>query len=406
MSQTKGDNPTIVVVAYNRPKSLKRILKSLANAYYKSNEIRLIISIDHGNNQEVLIAAEDFCWDYGEKIIIYQSKNLGLRNHILKCGDLTKVYGNIVLLEDDLYASKNFYEFSKEAIKFYINNEKIAGISLYSHQFNETAKLPFMPIQNEYDVYFMQLPSSWGQIWTENQWGRFRNWYNNKIEKSITNIKKIQLPNNIIGWPETSWKKYYSEYMIENDLFFVYPYLSLTTNFGDIGQHFWTRNTSFQTVLCNYKKNNYLFCEVEKTIAKYDAFCENLNLFKYIQIVNYKITRSNTTIDLYGLKNDLRKRYLLTSKLYNYKVIKKFDLGLKPIEENIINNIEGENIFLYDTQVKNKTKFQNNNLDILTFFYPGLEVKKAFKLIINIDTIKYIVKGIFIKILKKLSRKF
>ena len=38
--------PPIVVVAYNRPKSLSRLLKSLSNANYFSNNIDLIISIE------------------------------------------------------------------------------------------------------------------------------------------------------------------------------------------------------------------------------------------------------------------------------------------------------------------------------------------------------------------------
>ena len=38
--------PAIIVIAYNREESLKRLLTSLNNAIYESDDITLIISID------------------------------------------------------------------------------------------------------------------------------------------------------------------------------------------------------------------------------------------------------------------------------------------------------------------------------------------------------------------------
>ena len=61
----------IVVVAYNRMDSLKRILGSLLNAEYPA-AAKLIISIDRGDNADVLNFAEEFSWPFGEKQVIYQ----------------------------------------------------------------------------------------------------------------------------------------------------------------------------------------------------------------------------------------------------------------------------------------------------------------------------------------------
>ena len=73
----------IVVVAYNRLESLKRILASLSRGEYPREPVELIISIDRGDNQEVLQYADAFPWPYGEKRVIYRPENLGLKRHIL-----------------------------------------------------------------------------------------------------------------------------------------------------------------------------------------------------------------------------------------------------------------------------------------------------------------------------------
>ena len=93
----------IVVVAYNRKRSLERLLKSLNEAIYERNDIPLIISIDKGDNADVLKVAQDFIWKYGEKVIEYQPNNLKLKKHIIKCADKCMEYGSVIILEDDLY---------------------------------------------------------------------------------------------------------------------------------------------------------------------------------------------------------------------------------------------------------------------------------------------------------------
>src|SRR6188768_3670403 len=92
-------NPAIVVSAYNREQSLLRLLSSLEQGEYPNSRVTLVISIDKGDNKDVIQAAEAFKWRHGEKRIIQHQQHLGLREHILSCGDLTKEYGNIILFE-------------------------------------------------------------------------------------------------------------------------------------------------------------------------------------------------------------------------------------------------------------------------------------------------------------------
>ena len=63
------------------------------------------------------------------------------------------------------------------------------------------------------------------------------------------------------------------------------------------------------------------------------------------------------------------KRYWLTRKQLPYKVIKEFDFGFRPIEENIINGCEGHGIYLYDTTIPAKRPENNNRIVFLSSFY-------------------------------------
>ena len=129
--------PVIVVVAYRRLHTLKRLLHSIEKAIYNLDDITLIISIDyHPDNSEVIKCAEEFNWEYGNKIIKTHKENMGLQRHIIECGDYSIEYGAAIILEDDEIVAPSFYEYTRLAHDFYDDDERIAGISLYGHEWN------------------------------------------------------------------------------------------------------------------------------------------------------------------------------------------------------------------------------------------------------------------------------
>ena len=55
-------------------------------------------------------------------------------------------------------------------------------------------------------------------------------------------------------------------------------------------------------------------------------------------------------MDLFGVKNDRRgKRYWLTRLARPYKVVRSFGLNLFPMDMNVLCDLQGAQIFLYDT---------------------------------------------------------
>lgn len=334
----------IVVVGYNRCKSLSRILKSLANAQYNYINIPLHISIDHSGVEEVVKMAEEFEWKYGEKQVVYHPKRLGLRQHIISCGDLTEKYDAVMILEDDLYVSPDFYNYAMQALEKYGDDQRIAGISLNTRKELLESPYPFYPLHAGDDVFFQQFASSWGQVWNNRMWRDFKVWY----EKNLSLPQLAEVPLTILHYPETSWAKYYQTYVVDQNKYYVFSYDSLTTNFGDAGEHFNRDSAAFQSVLFNGRKV-YRMPEFEDGI-KYDIYGEPIGLGKYLDISD-----DDLTCDFWGRKRpESYRRYLLTCCERPYQPVIRFSMCMKPLELNVLNQIEGEGITLYDTRVSGR----------------------------------------------------
>lgn len=332
--------PAIVVVAFNREESLKRLLQSIKNAlYFDYPPVSLIISIDGGGEESVKKIARDFEWAYGPKKVIIAEQNKGLRNHIISSGDLVNEYGSVIILEDDCLVSNDFYNYSVQALTYFNDDTYIAGISLYSYKFIENAPYPFCPLDEGFSNYFMQVPSSWGQAFTKNQWNKFRSFYNS----NPTIGKSCQLPDNVKSWKASSWKKFFFKYLVDNNLFFVYPMHSLSTNFCDSGEHYDQPTNLFQVPITARKTGAlYSFIKFENSFNIYDAYFEIFPTF----FDTFSTHNANEIgVDLYGTKQlDLFNfKYVYSIKDCN-NPLKSFGVDLKPLVQNIKNEIPGSNI--------------------------------------------------------------
>lgn len=339
----------IVVVAYNRTESLKRLLDSLSKAVYP-DDVCLIFSIDKSDVTEVSDIAASYSWTHGEKRIIQHAKRLGLRNHILSVGNLLQEFDAIIVLEDDIVVAKNFYLYSKVCVERFENADEIAGISLYNFSINYQTGKEFHPIKNDCDVYFMQTAQSWGQVWMKRQWKHFTDWYATH-QADFTYMPHI--PKTICHWPNSSWLKYHTRYCIETNKYFVYPYQSYSSNCGDCGSHYTYSSPLFRTILASETWAEPTFPESPQKGITYDAFFENRNLS-----LSLGLPEKDLCIDLNRQKQHNDQRYWLTTARANYKILKHFGLYRKPIDTNIIENIKGNGIYLYDTSI-----YEKNTID-------------------------------------------
>jgi hypothetical protein len=338
--------PAIVVAAYDRPQSLERLLNAVKNAR-KISGARLVISIDNKapDNFPVRELAQRYKWPHGEKEVLYQPQHLGLRKHILQCGDLAMEFGAVIILEDDLYSSPYFYDYAIKALEYYDEDPQIGGISLYNQPIQEISQYPFSSINDSSDVYFLKFPSSLGQAWTADQWKVFKSWYENRPD-----LAEIAIPRFIRNnWPETSWKKYFCGYLVETDKYFVFPRISFTTNFNDPGSNLKKLvNHQGQTPLRLFG-GPYRFRKLTDSYAVYDQYLELEPAC--IKILNPSLVEYPFEMDLYGTKEieSFSSSMVITLK-NGSNPIRSYKRALKPHEMNIIFDLPGEDFHLYNKE--------------------------------------------------------
>lgn len=375
-------DPTLVIISFNRIKSLKRLLSSLNQAKYPNKNINLVISIDNdGKNKKLYDFAIKFNWEFGSKEIIYQDNHLGLVKHVMSCGDLVNQYESIILLEDDLYVSPVFYLFASQCLAFYENDPKIAGISLYTINRNGFTKQPFNPLTDNNDTFFLQIPYSQGQVYSKKQWNHYRDWYYSYFPLEITSNDNIH--EMFLNFDSTTeWFHLKTKYLVDHNKFYVYPRESITTSFGDIGTHFKKRTNYFQVPIQRIKQN-YNFTSFDHSLIAYDSFFEILPS-KLNKMLKDKFPYPYS-VDLYGTKSlrNITEKFVLTSKKCK-KSLFSFGKLMKPMEANIIDLVEGKEIvYCKKDQLKlNKISKWENEKKNHEYFFIGLPFKKKFQFFI------------------------
>lgn len=337
--------PAIVAVGYNRADSLERLLRSIAGGRYDHDGITLIISLDYcEDQQDVVHVARAFDWQHGEKIVRTHESNLGLRAHVLSCGDLALTYGGVIILEDDIVVSPAFYSYAEQAMNQYEGDSHVAGIALYSHAFNGYARRRFTALRTGYDTYYGQFSVSWGQAWSASQWRWFRDWYE---QHSDPLPDRRDIPLSINSWGRNSWGKYFVHYLVDLDRYYVMPYDAMTTCYADAGENIKNATLDHQTILTWSGPAQYRFPSFQEGVH-YDLFFENRDLEPVIRAQYGLSSTARILVDLYGMRaGTWEADYILTSRRLSYPVVGSYALHMRPIEMNVLLRATGCDLQLY-----------------------------------------------------------
>lgn len=362
--------PAIVVVAYNRPDSLDRLLNSIAQANYPNYlRIPLVISIDGGGSEGTTVRhiAYEFDWQYGEKEIVDHQTNLGLIEHVFSCGDLSQRFGRIILLEDDLFVGKAYFNYAVQALDFYENDPNIAGISLSALWFHGFTQLPFTPYPDGGDSFFMQIAWYQGQAYTADQWRKFRVWLQNECgdcrderssEKHGQRRKKTA-PDPYIHcmpkpednmhpmfskFPSTDWFPLKTRYLAHTGRFYAFPRESLAVNFGEMGTHF-AKSTSFFQAPLQEQKERWHFQLLDDSVAVYDSWQEMLP--DRLKRLVPALSCFEFETDFYGEKDSGQTSadFLLTTQLSSQDE-RSWGLVMRPPEANLVHDVQGDGVRL------------------------------------------------------------
>ena len=323
---------------------MRRLLASVVNAVYDDDNIPLIISIDESEkSDEVEAVAKSFEWLHGEKIIKRYPSRMGLKEHCLRCGDLSMKYGALIFLEDDVVVAPGYYRYTKAAVNYYKDESKVFAISLYSIKYNQGIAYDFIPAHKGFDTYFLRGELSHGHCWFGESWKLFREWLKDS-EKTVTQYNK-DMPLTVYSWkPQKSWSRYVMFYLLQKDAYYVSPYNSFATNMSEVGVHSAKTTDVCQVPLTESVSDSFKFCSLSEGVV-YDSFLERMD--KFIPNIN-GIEFDDICLDLNGLRYDWTGfSYLLSIKELPYQVMGSFGINMEPVENNIIYQCEGNSIKLY-----------------------------------------------------------
>ena len=335
--------PAVVVLAYERPQALQRLLTSLREAFSPSgSQVPLVISLDRSTSSEgeaTAAVATSFEWRFGPKRVLQHPEHLGVVGHFRRAGALTREYGDIVVLVDDLTVSPAFHEYASQVLDAYADDERIAGFCLYGLWFNGFTREPFLPLDDGGDVFFLRVPYTQGLCFSARQWEAFETW------PSEGNIAAHpDLHPAFLRFGADEWFPSLAAYLARSGRYFCFPRTSLTVGWGDAGAHFQDTSSWFQAPLL-LGRRVFQLPALEDCLAVYDGFFELLPA--RLRSLSTAFEGRDFDVDLNATKQreNLHTGHVLTTRPVRGAGA-RFGLTMYPPELNLARNVPGSNIAL------------------------------------------------------------
>ncbi len=305
-----GVNVPLLIIAFNRPTVLKRLLESLAQHRFK----QLFVFVDHervgvpGEAELVeecreLVRSIDFC---DEKSTNFATTNLG-------CGygpfsAITWAFGNskeLIVLEDDCIPASSFFPFCAQLLARYRDDQKVWMIS--GNNFSE----------KNFDVPESYTFSGYAHFWGWATWKR--SWQQVKYDREICLKELDRIPENrflseqereffitdyranLLRKSDDLWDYQAALAMALNDGLSIVPQKNLVSNIGLHGTHFSSDKPFFKLA----SDPEFSVVTHPKTIER-DRLYDRIHFEKHWQEIN---TRS--------LAEKLRTRWIKIRKFFS-----------------------------------------------------------------------------------------
>lgn len=159
----------VLLFTYKRLDTLKRTVKALQENNLASESTLYIFSdaSKKKEDEDIVDSVRAYLKTITgfNKIEIYESeKNQGLANSIIRgVSQKIKIYGKVIVLEDDLQTTPNFLTFMNNSLDKYENKDKVFSISGYSFNLGTKTNEPD-------DAYFLNRGWSWGWATWQDRW--------------------------------------------------------------------------------------------------------------------------------------------------------------------------------------------------------------------------------------------
>ena len=321
---------------YQRPAGLERLLNSLVKSLGgETHNVDIIYSLELGYTQENLEIIKKYKVHFSKSSLLKNSYKLGVDKHFLECIARTNPNSLNLIFEDDhlcVPGILNYLHFFKTF------KGEAAAFSLYSYELNPSTGLPFLPIKKSGDFYFYQRITSRGLVLNAAQSSSFVDW----LKGYKSEHYRYTIPPYIEKYTDQIWETLFTKYLIQSNQNVLFPYRSTMTAFGDKGVHFRQTYDRFVPQV-ELSLNQKMELSMSEEMIEYDAWGELKPRF-FVGVLDNDYL-ADIQIDLNGTKTNIDKSYVLTCYPVKH-AIKSFAIDLKPMEMNVLLNIDGNDIHL------------------------------------------------------------
>ncbi|KAK9168792.1 hypothetical protein Syun_000932 [Stephania yunnanensis] len=243
---------SVNIITQNRATSLRRLLKSLADAYYLGDEIPISFNMDSKVDADTIKLVNSFEWPHGPKTIRRRIIQGGLIRAVSESWYPSSDDDFGLLLEDDIEVSPYYYLWIKYALLAYhydpqVSLSELSSISLYTPKLVEVVKerpkwngTDFFKRIHPNTPYLHQLPCSWGAVFFPKHWREFYVYMNSRFTEDAK-ANPVQIPKSRTNGWQASWKKFLIDMMYLRGYVSLYPNFpgqsSFSTNHMEPGAH-------------------------------------------------------------------------------------------------------------------------------------------------------------------------
>lgn len=184
--------------------------------------------------------------------IIEREENLGLaRSIVAGVTELTKEYGQVIVLEDDLITSKYFLQYMNDALNQYFDQPQVMHISGYMFPISSKG-LP--------STYFLRTASCWGWATWHRAWAHFEKSPESLLAKfNNEEIKRFNMDGTYDFWKQvimnherkiSTWAVFWYASVFQRRGLCLHPAESMVINIGNDGSGInCGKNNSFDSKL-------------------------------------------------------------------------------------------------------------------------------------------------------------
>lgn len=286
----------IIVFGWRRKDSLKRLMKSLLAADYLNQRVRVQFHIEFEPSEGVREFVETLQWPYGNKSIIWRKESFGLERMVVNSWNATDDKEFAFFFEDDIEVHPQFFKFTLAALKQAEigNNFDLVGIALNTPRYDEINLQhsiwgPARVLGSEAELFYFQLPCSWGALYFPWKWREFLNHYHKRHRPNMRGLEVV--PITFVKQWKQSWKKFYIELMVLKGYVMLYPSLprqeSLSVHHREEGVH-------TGKIRGFYKVVDYFVCPFA-TSEQVEKLIQALGNVSKLPVLNFYHLPSNMT---------------------------------------------------------------------------------------------------------------